>query len=280
MQEFGTWLGDAIYGMGIMIDQIKSLPGMGFVDKLMGGQGFLKTFSPLVRVLDQFSKMGAAGKPIEGRASEHTGRLGFVDPNAAARKKSEADAAKRNKALADMKKKELDTQKKSNALTKAAKTIDLDRIGMVAALKGKISETDRLSLNLQLALLDNNDEKATKLSKELSEAVKRQNDLDAALRNTAEAPNPYRNWKAPDVTPVSFPTFNVPSGGIAPKMAADYLGLAAIAGAGSENIVNVVVNLDGDVVGGAVTNTQVNQSLSGTFSDVSRYNGRGAPSIK
>jgi hypothetical protein len=280
MQEFGTWLGDAIYGMGIMIEQIKSLPGMGFLDKAMGGQGFLKTFSPIVRLLDQFSKMGAAGKPLEGRVSEHTGRLGFVDPNAAARKKSEADAAKRNKALADMKKKELDTQKKSNALTKAAKTIDLDRIGMVAALKGKISETDRLSLNLQLALLDNNDEKATKLSKELSEAVKRQNDLDAALRNTAEAPNPYRNWKAPDVTPVSFPTFNVPSGGIAPKMAADYLGLGAIAGAGSENIVNVVVNLDGDAVGGAVTSAQVNQSLSGTFSDVSRYNGRGAPSIK
>jgi hypothetical protein len=280
MQEFGTWLGDAIYGMGIMGEQIKSLPGVGFLEKLMGGDGFLKTFSPLVRALDQFSKMGAAARPLEGRASEHTGRLGFVDPNAPARKKAETDAAKRAKDLANMKKKELDTQKKTNALTKAAKTLDLDRIGMTAALKGKISETDRLSLNLQMALLDDNQVKAAKLSAELTDAVKRQNDLDAALRNTAEAPNPYRNWKAPDVTPVSFPTFNVPSGGIAPKMAADYLGLGAIAGAGSENIVNVVVNLDGDVVGGAVTNAQVNQSLSGTFSDVSRYNGRGAPSIK
>ena len=281
MQEFGTWLGDAIYGMGIMIAQIKSLPGMGFLEKAMGGQGFLKTFSPIVRLLDQFSKMGAAGKPLEGRASEHTGRLGFVDPNAPARKKAEADAAKRAKDLANMKKKELDTQKKTNALTKAAKTLDLDRIGITAALKGKINETDRLSLNLQMALLDDNQTKATKLSAELTDAVKRQNDLDAALRNTAEAPNPYRNWKAPDVTPVSFPTFNVPTGGIAPRSAADYLGLGAIgAGKTAETIMNVQVVIDGEVVGGAVTSVQQNQSLSGTFSDVSRYNGRGAPSIK
>ena len=281
MQEFGTWLGDAIYGMGIMIAQIKSLPGMGFLEKAMGGQGFLKTFSPIVRLLDQFSKMGAAGKPLEGRASEHTGRLGFVDPNAPARKKAEADAAKRAKDLANMKKKELDTQKKTNALTKAAKTLDLDRIGITAALKGKINETDRLSLNLQMALLDDNQAKATKLSAELTDAVKRQNDLDAALRNTAEAPNPYRNWKAPDVTPVSFPTFNVPGGGIAPRTAADYLGLGAIgAGKTADTIMNVQVIVDGEAVGGAVTSVQQNQSLSGTFSDVSRYNGRGAPSIK
>jgi hypothetical protein len=129
-------------------------------------------------------------------------------------------------------------------------------------------------------LLDDNEAKATKLSKELTDAVKRQNDLNAALLNTPEAPNPYRNWKAPDVPTPTFPTFNVPSGAIAPRAAADYLGIGALGGATSAGTVNVVVNLDGDVVGGAVTNTQVNQSLSGTFSDVSRYNGRGAPSIK
>jgi hypothetical protein len=202
---------------------------------------------------------------------------------ASARKKAEADAAKRAKELASLQKKTLDTTKKQNALTKASKILDLDRISITAALRGKISETDRLSLELQLALLDKNESAALKLSAELSEAVKRQNDLKAALLTTPEAPNPYRNWVAPTFTMPTFtmPTFNVPSGGVAPRSASDYLGLGAIgAGATADAIVNVQVVLDGDVVGGAITNTQVNQSLSGTFSDVARYNGRGAPSIK
>jgi len=271
MQEFGVWLGDAIYGLGIMVDQIKSLPGGSLLGGIEG-DGFLKTYSPLIRALDQFSKLGKAARPLEGRASEHTGRLGYVDPNAPARKKAETEAAKRAKALADMKKKELDTQKKSNALTKASKTLDIDRISITAALRNDISETDRISLTLQLALLDKNESQALKLSAELTEATKRQNDLKSALLTTPEAPNPYRNWIPP--------AFNVPTGGMGSTVAADYLGIGALGGAGSAGIVNVIVNLDGDVIGGAVTNTQVNQSLSGTFSDVSRYNGRGAPSIK
>ena len=196
----------------------------------------------------------------------------ILQRQAAARKKSEADAAKRQKVILDAQKKTLDLTKKQNALTKASKVLDLDRISVTAALRGQISETDRLSLQLQLSLLDKNESQALKLSAELTEATKRQNELKAALLTTPEAPNPYRNWMPP--------AFNVPSGGMGSTVAADYLGIGALGGAGSAGIVNVIVNLDGDVVGGAVTNTQVNQSLSGTFSDVSRYNGRGAPSIK
>jgi hypothetical protein len=269
MQEFGVWLGDAIYGLGIMVTQLKSLPGGSLLGGIEG-DGFLKTYSPLVRALDQFSKMGAAARPLEGRITEHMGRLG--NPANATRARIESEAEKRAKTLLNMKKKELDAQKKQNALTKASKVLDLDRISVTAALRGQISETDRLSLQLQLSLLDKNESQALKLSAELTEATRRQNDLKAALLSTPEAPNPYRNWMPP--------TFNVPTGGMGSTVAADYLGIGALGGAGSAGIVNVVVNLDGDVVGGAITETQVNQSLSGTFSDVSRYNGRGAPSIK
>jgi hypothetical protein len=122
----------------------------------------------------------------------------FVDPNAAARKAAEAAAVKRSKELLALQKKTLDTQKKQNALTKASKTLDLERISIAAALKGQISETDRLSLNLQLALLNQNDAVATKLAAELEAAIKRQNMLAAALLATPEAPNPYRNWKVPE----------------------------------------------------------------------------------
>jgi hypothetical protein len=229
----------------------------------------------------------------------------ILQRQAAARRKSEADAAKRQKIILDAQKKTLDLTKKQNALTKASKVLDLDRISVTAALRGQISETDRLSLQLQLALLDKNESQALKLSAELTEAVKRHNDLKAALLSTPEAPNPYRNWKPPVFGPVMpegvivpknpdappygerVPNFNVPdymkqgSAGFTGRPAGDYLGLSPIgAGATADTILNVVVNVDGDPVANAITSAQVNQSLSGTFSDVSRYNGRGAPSIK
>jgi hypothetical protein len=264
MSEFSTYIGDAILGTATLIEKLKSLPfTTGAVDK----SNFFKLFlrGAVSQIVPKAPGMG-------GYPSSALGP-GYIDPNDAKRKKSEADAAKRNKELAALQKKTLDTQKKSNALTKASKTLDLDRISVTAALRNNISETDRISLNLQLALLDKNESQALKLSAELTEATKRQNDLKAALLSTPEAPNPYRNWIPP--------VFNVPTGGMGSTMAGDYLGLGAIgAGATANTIMNVQVILDGDVVGGAVTNTQVNQSLSGTFSDVSRYNGRGAPSIK
>jgi hypothetical protein len=283
MQEFGVWLGDAIYGLGIMVTQLKSLPGGSLLGGIEG-DGFLKTYSPLVRALDQFSKMGAAARPLEGRITEHMGRLG--NPANATRARIESEAEKRAKILLNMKKKELDAQKKQNALTKASKVLDLDRISVTAALRGQISETDRLSLQLQLALLDKNESQALKLSAELTEAVKRQNDLKAALLATPEAPNPYRNWVAPKFPYGEMvPNFNVPDymkqGSSSTASGFDYSRLGMFSDIGkSAQVTEVTVILDGEVIGGAVTNTQVNQSLSGTFSDVSRYNGRGAPSIK
>jgi hypothetical protein len=270
MQDLGTYTGDAIFGLAKLIEKMKGIPGLGGFMK--GYREYLR-YSGLVGVVDLLAAEGAAARPGMGGYPSSALGPGYVDPNDAARKRAEALALKRARELAALQKKTLDTQKKQNALTKASKTLDLDRIGITAALKGQISETDRISLNLQLALLDKNESQALKLSAELTEATKRQNDLKAALLTTPEAPNPYRNWIPP--------VFNVPTGGMGSTMAGDYLGLGAIGAGGTANtIMNVQVILDGEVVGGAVTNAQVNQSLSGTFSDVSRYNGRGAPSIK
>ena len=190
-----------------------------------------------------------------------------------ARRNAEAAAAKRAKELAALQKKSLDTQKKALALQKAAKTIDLERIGIEAALKGEISKTDRLSLNLQLALLDKNDAAALKLSGQLDAAVKRQNDLAALLLATPKAPNPYEDWKVPTLdfggnvlgTPV--PNFTAPS--YANPFMPDAGFLAGVSGQKQPEI-TVVVNLDGQVVGSAVRDSSVNSSLSGSFNTVNR----------
>lgn len=204
--------------------------------------------------------------------------------NDAARKAAEAAAAKRAKELAALTKKALDTQKKSLALQKASKTLNLDAIGIEAALKGKISETDRISLLLQKAILEGNATLATQLSDQLDAAVKRNASLTAALLATPEAPNPYRNWTPPTMGGAlgledlrgrssAVPSFNVPETfGVGGS-----LGLEDLRGrSAAVPQINIVVELDGQTVGGAIRDGAINDSLSGSFNQVNRGNNKGA----
>lgn len=192
-----------------------------------------------------------------------------------ARKKAEADALKRAKALAGLQTKALAEAKKKAALDKASKTLNLEAISIEAALKGQISETDRLSLQLQRAILNDNDTVATKLSAELSAAVKRQNELNALLLVTPEAPNPFRNWKipaldyggnmlgtpVPDFKPPYYATLPPTGGGMGP-----FAPPAPVA----PTPITVVVEVDKEVIATAITSVQTNQSLSGSFIGANR----------
>ena len=282
MQDFATYISDAILGIAILLDKLKRIPGAGILSKnketLLRG---LPVLGPVVELFNALSKTGAGNKP--GMGGYPSSALGgtFIDPNDAARKKAEAAAAKRAKELAALQKKTLDTQKKQNALTKAGKTLDLERIGITAALRNQVSETDRLSLNLQLALLDKNDAQATKLAGQLDAAVKRQNELAALLLATPKAPNPYENWKIPDdvqawtaaslgVSVSSLGTTPVPILSTFSDAEME-LAMAVNAGQAAEaKLINVQVYLDNLEVGNAVRDASINQSLSGSFNSVNR----------
>jgi hypothetical protein len=177
--------------------------------------------------------------------------------------------------------------KKKAALDKASKTLNIEAIGIEAALKGKISETDRISLLLQKALLQGNATLATQLADQLDAATKRNALLNAALLATPKAPNPYENWKIPDdvlawtaaslgVTVSALGTTPVP---ISSTFSDAQMELAAAVNAGQaaeQKLINVQVYLDGDMVGNAVRDSSINQSLSGSFNSVNRR-GRFAP---
>jgi hypothetical protein len=198
MAEFSTNVSDAIYGIAILINKIKEIPGIDFLSR---NQSTILKALPntglIIRAYEALTKLGKEAAP--GMGGYPSSALGgtFVDPNDVARKAAEASAAKRAKELAALQKKTLDTQKKSLALQKASKTLNLEAIGIEAALKGKISETDRLSLQLQKAILDGNATLATSLSDQLNAAIKRQNELRQSLLTTPKAPNPYEDWKIP-----------------------------------------------------------------------------------
>jgi hypothetical protein len=285
MGKLATEISSVITGLATMIAEFKKLPGVQFYLEEIFPRWMQNTpLGQLKSFIQSFNKLSTPG--MGGYPSSALGGT-FIDPNDAARKKAEAAAAKRAKELAALQKKTLDTQKKSLALQKASKTLNLEAIGIEAALKGKISETDRLSLLLQKAILEGNDTVAAKLAADLEAANKKNAALQASLLATPEAPNPYRNWTVPkldfggNVLGSLVPNFNVPD--YAKDSLSQFgpmggLGAGVIAGVNPQ--INITVELDGQTVTGAITDSQVNQSLSGTFSDVSRYNGRGAPSVK
>jgi hypothetical protein len=167
------------------------------------------------------------------------------------------------------------------ALGKASQTLDLERIGIEAALKGEISETDRLSLLLQKSILDENASLATQLANQLTRSVDRQNELNALLLATPEAPNPYRNWTLPmdllnytasslGVSVAQLQASPVP---VTSSMSDAQMELAAAfnsAQRANDQLINIQVYLDDQVVGNAVRDSSTNQSLSGSFNTVNR----------
>jgi hypothetical protein len=279
---------------------------------LTSDRAILASFNPF----DDYEKNALAAIEAAEKAAKFrrnapsTGYLGSqpmgiyeTSAQVAARKSAEAAAAKRARELAALQKKTLDTNKKSLALQKASKTLNLEAIGIEAALKGKISETDRLSLELQKALLAGNATLATSLSDQLEAAIKRNNELRQSLLATPEAPNPFRNWKVPPLdyggnmlgTPLppgftppkypepapnpqgpTMPATNVPSDSYTQFGPQGGLGAGVIAGVNPYPPVNVTVTIDGQELTSIITETQVNDSLSGTFSGTNRFAARGA----
>jgi len=279
MGKLATEISSVITGLATMIAEFKKLPGVQFyLDEIFPRWMQNTPLGQLKSFIQSFNKLSTPG--MGGYPSSALGGT-FIDPNDAARKAAEAAAAKRAKELAALQKKTLNTQKQQLALTKAGKTLDIERIGITAALRNQVSETDRLSLNLQLALLDKNEAAASKLSGQLDAAVKRQNDLAALLLATPEAANPYRNWMIPaDVQAWTAASLgvSVSSLGTTPvPISSAYtdaqmeLAMAVNAGQVAEaKLIAVEVYLDGDLVGNAIRDSSINQSLSGSFNSVNR----------
>jgi hypothetical protein len=285
MAEFSTNVSDAIYGIAVLIDKIKQIPGIDFLSR---NQSTILKALPntglIIRAYEALTKLGKEAAP--GMGGYPSSALGgtFVDPNDAARKAAEASAAKRAKELAALQKKTLDTQKKSLALQKASKTLNLEAIGIEAALKGSISETDRLSLLLQKSILEGNATLATQLSDQLEAATKRQNDLRQLLLTTPEAPNPYRNWTLPTdllnytASSLGVSVAQLQTAPVAPSSSFSDAQMELMAAVNSfqganQQAINIEVYLDGDAVGGAVRETAINDSLSGSFNQVNRGQG-------
>jgi hypothetical protein len=168
---------------------------------------------------------------------------------------------------------------------KQAALFDLEKIGLVAALQGKITAEEKLRLELQLALLTGNDALATKLSSQLADSIDSTGKLKQWLTTLPDANNPFKGWDewlknfkaelagVATVTPINPPATNGTGldfggnkigapvgGGFTPPPSGTY------GGGGSAPI---VVQIDGKTIASAL----MDQSLSGNQAYVNRRTG-------
>jgi hypothetical protein len=276
---------------------IASMAAINPLAALLGGGALIVSIVAATKLMDSLTSKDPVDIIVPPDFS------GLDDPKF---KKIKADEIKAEKIKAANLKKEM-------ANKKALSIFDLEAIQIMAALRGQISDDERKRLELQLAIITGAEGQAQKLTGELAKSQGLTVQLTQWLQNLPSAKNPFMAWKGyldevelqakriadfgktgdkaitprldfggnalgtmvPDFVPPSWAKQLMSSG--SPSFSGqDFYGPMGAA----SPIVNVQVVLDNGVVAGAVTETQVNQSLSGTFSDVSRYNGRGAPSIK
>ena len=138
-----------------------------------------------------------AGKttPTTNRSSSPAGTYQRIKQQ----KEAEAAAAKRAKELAALQSKQVKAskaltaeQKKQAALKKAGTVFDLEQIQLVAALKGKLSEDEKLRVEAQLALLNGNVEVAKKLTDQILAAQDSSGNLAKFLAALPDARNPFQ----------------------------------------------------------------------------------------
>ena len=173
MGDFATYIGDAIYGVAVLAEKLKSLPGAGLVEQAGGAKGilrFLPQIGPVVQLLDALSKLGADAKGTPGMGGYPSSALGpgYVDPNEAARKKAEAAAAKRRRELAAADAKKLKVEKQKLALSKASAVFDSTRISLAAALSATYDKETKLRLDALMLIEEDKGDLALKKINELA----------------------------------------------------------------------------------------------------------------
>jgi hypothetical protein len=262
-----------------------------------GGYGKIDKFSDdITDLIDRLTfnsdrigrrNVGQAGRLFGGGSGGAGGNIETAQERAQ-RIKRENEQKRLAASLLAAENKRLKTEKARAALAKAqlalgraSQTLDLERIGIEAALKGQISESDRLSLLLQKSLLDENSTLATQLADQLEAAIKRQNDIRSLLLTTPEAPNPYRNWTLPQELlnytasslGVSVAQLQAAPVAVTPTFSDAQMELASAynaAKAAEDQLINIQVYLDDVLVGNAVRESSINSSLSGSFNTVNR----------
>ena len=248
--------------------------------------GTAKAFKLLDTILNlQFTK-------IPGIFAQPSAKASITPAVASELQKAAADkAAKKNRdALLKVTKEQTKAIKEQTALQKAGTLFDIQQAGIIAALKGNITDEERKRLELQLAILTGNTSEASKLAGELAKSQGLSQQLAAYLASLPDAKNPFTAWKSyldmieAQVRRISNPTvapvMSMASGyGVTGQQYSLPQGSTQTSAAGVEFTVNVnagsIIAQEG--LQDVLRDTLLDASLSAKFASIFRQGGSFGP---
>jgi hypothetical protein len=194
----GSEASDAAQTIDTFAKGINTLTG--FLGSAIGALvKFYKIRQDIARALPGGGKDGLIGNLFNNEPSTNRSKSpAGTAQRTAQQRTAEALAAKRAKELAALQAKQLKSQKaltaeqkKQAALKKAGTIFDLEQINLIAALKGKLSEEDKIRVQAQLALLNNNETAATSLTKKILMSQDATGALYKLWQTLPDARNPF-----------------------------------------------------------------------------------------
>jgi len=195
IQRLATNIADFFRGVA---QGFRDLANMPIIKQLIQLAGLMLKIAGKVAgsIIDPFVTEGARQRSANlPTTNSHLASL-TSDANAKAAAKAEADAKKRAAALLKSQKANTAELKKQNLTKKQSALFDMEQIQIIAALKGKLTDEERLRLELQLALITGNEDQAGKLSQQLANSIDATGNLAKYLRTLPDANNPFKNWDA------------------------------------------------------------------------------------
>jgi hypothetical protein len=153
MENLGKSTGKTIEGLGVLIGEIKSIPGAKTLGDIVFGTNIFNMLNKLAQENSKgrFPTAPARETPAQGRIL-------------AAQRRQEIKASQD---LLKLKKQEVTTLKAKTAIDQLKDKFDIERIGLTKALNEATDGETKLRLKAQLAILDNNEALAKKLLAEM-----------------------------------------------------------------------------------------------------------------
>ena len=186
---------------GALVDAFATFAGNGDIDKATAKIDFFSKLlatiiSPklmadtLSKIDFKFGLIPTIKTPLTNRSKSPAGTYA----RSQAEIKAAAAAKKQQTDILATQKKSLKTQQDAAKLAKAKSIFDIQKIQIEAALKGKISEEDRIRLKLMQAIEAENIDQIEKYTKQLDEAQKNTEKLVATLQSIKPLDDIFKNW--------------------------------------------------------------------------------------
>ena len=187
MEDFAQTIADATTGLAALISKFNtSSVGGPLIDFMYWYITHVPTILAILKWLGKYAPPGELFFPTSG-----TGALAYAQEAEKAAKLAAKRLADEKKAAAAKDAAAKKAAASTAKLAKAAAMFDMEKIQLAAALKGKISAEEKLRLELQQAILNENDDLADKLQKKLEASQIATAKLAAEIVGIKAPPDPF-----------------------------------------------------------------------------------------